>query len=69
MKYKIRQIKPLSKGLYETTTYNGYGEFIGINLIAGIFKAIFKFGVAIFWLPIKYTLGLPFIIIRKIFKH
>ena len=65
MKYKIRQIKPLGKGLYESTTYKGYGEYISINLVVGFFKLIFK----IFWYPIKYTIGLPFIILRKIFKH
>lgn len=63
MRYKIREVKKLGKGLYDTATYDGYGDYISIKLIGGLFKLIFN----IFWIPIKYTVGLPFIIIKKLF--
>ena len=66
MKQRIREYEPFGKRRYVTRSYDGFTEFFLIKGFVAVFSFLFKF---LLWYPIKYTIGLPFVIIGKIFGN
>lgn len=60
MKQRVREYLPIGKRTYITRTYDGIFEFLGTKFLTGVVL----FFLNLIWIPIKYTSGLPFIVLE-----